>query len=483
MKKTTLLITWLFALAKALHATHPGIPGTWEITAQPQPLLAEITARPAPSLPVYGLYCWADEYLEHRAFIRDIGWRHVRLSGPVNDAVMRAYSEDGMSVMFTLAARRSFATPAEPRGEWRNRGSHTSDEAFIADYLADVEKVIARYGPSGSFWAENPELTQRPLQAIEIYNESNFWYLDQTREQWKYDMANPNEERRIAQEAGRQRLYGKLLSAAYARIKSLAPSLIVVGFGTGGSAYADVRFISAVHALLPANQSPPYDVLSTHPYVDEVPPETDYIRPWGRYSAAKSLAEIRESMRAQGTGEHPVWWTELNWTVPASAGGRYKPADSDAGHKAVPLNLQAAYVVRAYARALRLGVDRLHLMSIKDTDTVNSGFLNDDGTRRPSATAVQTMIRLMPKPRLVAAPRDGEDGIYVYQIKTNADAPASPVVTMAWSVLPQTKPTEIVWPHSGGTSLSMLGVNTPLPPPNAGYLALVLNPEPVYLTP
>ena len=59
-----------------------------------------------------------------------------------------------------------------------------------------------RYGPNGSFWAENPRLPQRPIRTWQIWNEQNF----------KYFVAQPNPAE-----------YGKLVKLSYAAIKGADP--------------------------------------------------------------------------------------------------------------------------------------------------------------------------------------------------------------------------------------------------------------------
>lgn len=51
----------------------------WRIDATASPPAQEIVQRENDALPVYGLYCWSDEYLKHRDFIKATSWRHIRL--------------------------------------------------------------------------------------------------------------------------------------------------------------------------------------------------------------------------------------------------------------------------------------------------------------------------------------------------------------------------------------------------------------------
>ena len=81
----------------------------------------------------------------------------------------------------------------------------------IGDYARFVEELVRRYGPSGSFWDERPDLPRRPLRYWQIWNEPNlphFWWTGK---------------------AGRwTRSYGRLLNASYDAIKRADPGAKVV---------------------------------------------------------------------------------------------------------------------------------------------------------------------------------------------------------------------------------------------------------------
>lgn len=449
------------------------VPGNWSFSTQPKPALSTLLGRPDPEVPVYGLYCWAGEYLDNRDFIKAMGWRHFRLSGPIYDQVVRAYSEDGARVMFTIAARDPFTS------EWKNRASFESDEAFIDYFLDAISRVLNRYGPDGTFWQQNTDLTHRPIEAIEVFNEPNFWYLNMTEAEKDAGLETKElKEERIG-------IYAKLLPAAYAHIKENWPSVTVVGFGAGGAASADVGFISSVHND-PSFTVPAYDVLSTHPYVRPVPPETNSIRAWGNYSMARNNQTIRSVMSASGASDKPVWWTELGWSVDYG----FYSEDPDT---VITKPLQAAYYIRSYARALRLGVERLTFMSVVDTDGVNFGLMERNGTWRPSAYAVQNMINLMPHPRLLATViESGDDRSCAYTFDPDVNDPADQPVTMAWSVLPENRRLEVLWDDSAPDALTvtsdalqvvdMMG-NTTTYTREDGPLAIKLGPYPVFIVP
>jgi len=430
------------------------IPGKFAVTAQPFPPLTVITAKAVPDRPVYGLYTWAGEFRLLREDIRNVGWKQIRVGGPWDDAAMRMAVEDGIEVLMTLGRKK--------------RSEYASDDAFIDDHIRLIDTFLTRYGPGGSFFADNPDLPVRPVTAVEIWNEPNFHYMIPDR--------TPREE----VEREREALYAKLLPEAHRSIKAKWPDVHVVGFSTGGSSAGDLRFITNVWNRNPEQIARSFDIFSTHPYVDPVPPETDSLRAWGSYSITKSLAAIR----ATAGSAVPVWYTEVGWPVSKADGGHF-PTKAD--EITVSPQLQAAYVCRMYALALRLGVERVHIMFATDSDNFNAGFFLRDKTWRPSARAVQTMIKIMPFPKLIGAINDGNDGWYAWTFTADAQSKeAAPPVTMAFNITGP-KYVELPWPAPAATVVDMLGTTRQIDavraPGGAWTLPVNIGPCPVYLKP
>ena len=431
------------------------IPGRFAITAQPLPPLASIIAKAVPDRPVYGLYTWAGEYRSVRDEIRKVGWKQIRVGGPWADADMRMAVEDDMEVLMTLGRKK--------------RSEYASDDAFIADHIRLIDTFLTRYGPGGSFFADNPGLPVRPVTAVEVWNEPNFQYMI------------PDREPRAEVEHEREALYEKLLPTVYQAIKTKWPDVRIVGFSTGGSSAGDLRFIANVWKQNPELISRSFDIFSTHPYVDPVPPEADAVRSWGSYSIAKSLSAI---LNTTGSAS-PVWYTEVGWPVSKADGG-YFP--TKAGEPMVNPQLQAAYVCRMYSLALRLGVERVHIMFATDTDDFNAGFFLRDKTWRPSAYAVQTMIKVMPFPKLIGAINDGNDGWYAWTFHADARFKTTDAlpVTMAFNVA-GAKHVELPWPAPAATVTDMLGATRQTAAVQSSdgkwMLPVDIGPCPVYLTP
>src|SRR4030042_4096209 len=129
-----------------------------------------------------------------------------------------------------------------------------------------------------------------------------------------------------------------------------------------------------------------------------------------------------------GNQNKPVWFTEVGWHRNyGTFDGSIKPAVSE--------RLQAAYVCRMYLTALRLGVERVHIMFLFDADSFNGGFFNSSNRSwYESAYTVQTMIDILPKPKIISAISDGTNGYYAYIINPDTDNPLSTEVIVAWNV-------------------------------------------------
>jgi hypothetical protein len=390
---------------------------------------------------IYGIYTW-DEYLKHRQDVKQVGWKSIRLGGRMNEKLVDALVEDDIQVMYTWSTEtKKDANPAD-------------DQAFIDNYLKGLADIVRSWAPKfkpHSF-------------CIECWNEPDFQYL-----------IKPDKRPQAQQEADREALYAKLLVAAHRSLQGTGIPL--VGMAAGGAAAADIRFIDQVHKDDPA-VARSYDILSTHPY--SMFPDAYEKAPWGPWTAATSFKAIQEIMAANGTADKPVWYTEVGWQISKEEGGRYKmdesPATAERRLSTTP-ELQAAYTCRLYAIAQRLGVERVTNMFLTDTDGYNGGFFSDDGSWRPSAHAVQTMIRLMPAPKLVEAIGEGKDGYFAYRFQPSAGATSS--VVMLWNVRGvQTVSVPVSGPHI--KFIDMLGNEQDIAPAN-GQVSVEVGPYPVYL--
>ena len=182
--KYTLLTALRLAPLAALYAagadgllSQPeAIPGEWQIATDSLPPIQDIIGRRADKFPVYGLYVWANEHVKFREEVRAVGWKSLRIGGPMTDPAMKAVAEEGLEVMKTLQI-------GNVAGEaHKTRPDFDSDEKFLAAAQASALSFLDRYGPGGTFFRNYPRVPNRPIRLLEIWNEPNFKYMIPDRE-------------------------------------------------------------------------------------------------------------------------------------------------------------------------------------------------------------------------------------------------------------------------------------------------------------
>jgi hypothetical protein len=164
-------------------------------------------------------------------------------------------------------------------------GNDASPPRSNDDYVAFLNALVARYGPSGTFWTEHPDVARRPLRTWQIWNEPQLPY------QW----ADKNW----------QSSYGSLLKAAHDALKKDDPRCTVVLAGATNFAWDALDSLYKKGAI-----KGEFDVAALHPYTGSA----------GRVVKAAQL--FRAVLEKHGDAKKPVWITELAW--PASK-GRVKP--------------------------------------------------------------------------------------------------------------------------------------------------------------
>jgi Glycosyl hydrolase catalytic core len=201
------------------------------------------------------------------------------------------------------------------------------------DYVAFLNALVARYGPSGSFWAEHTAIPKRPLRTWQVWNEPQLRY------QW----------------SGKdwQAGYGVLLHAAHDALKKADPGCTVVLAGATNFAWDALDSLYAKGHI-----KGEFDVAALHPYTGSA----------GRVVKASQL--FRAALKRHGDGRKPVWITELTW--PASK-GRVQPPS---GLKALPTTDKgmATRLTRAY-KLLR----RTHVVQRAYWYTWASAYRKADG--------------------------------------------------------------------------------------------------------
>jgi hypothetical protein len=166
-------------------------------------------------------------------------------------------------------------------------------------YARFLRALVFRYGPSGSFWQENPGLPKVPIRDWQVWNEPvgpDFW----------------DEERpfRPPPSPAYPGLYVKLLRASHDAIKAVDPGARVILAGIFGKGWSTLR--SLYNYDHRARRY--FDAVALHPFTAK--PE----------NVKLILTKVRKVMNRHGDRRKPMLVTELTW--PSAAGGPTRDWDS-----------------------------------------------------------------------------------------------------------------------------------------------------------
>jgi hypothetical protein len=224
-----------------------------------------------------------------------------------------------------------------------------------------LKAAVARYGPNGTFWSENPTVPAKPINDWQIWNEPNF----------KYFVAKPNPAE-----------YGKLVKLSSTAIKSVDPTAQVILGGLFAKP-AGARYLKGkkvMHATSPnyfgsyfleqmyktnAGIKSSFQGVALHPYV-------------ARYRQLPSeIEELRGVMTRAGDGAKGLWVTELGWSSEAPQGPSNVFAVGSAGQAR---ELKGAFTLLK-ADAAKFRIQRVYWFSVDDApETCN--FCNGSGLFR-----------------------------------------------------------------------------------------------------
>lgn len=187
-----------------------------------------------------------------------------------------------------------------------------------------LRALVARYGPGGAYWAENPTVPYRPIGTWQIWNEPNSitWWGPRPR---------PRE-------------YGTLLRRSERAIHSVDPSAGVMTAGivaepTNPHAIMGVRYLQRLFAAKGVRKA--VDAVGYHPYA----PSTRAVK--------RQLGAARKVLRRSGARSIPIWITEIGW---GSVGPRDHPLIKSP--KAQERTLRRTFDMVLRTRR-RLNIDRL----------------------------------------------------------------------------------------------------------------------------
>jgi hypothetical protein len=195
------------------------------------------------------------------------------------DAFMAAAARNGINVLPIL-----FDPPdhhsARPSGDLRRGTYPPRSMASMERFAAEVAR---RYGPSGTFWAQNPGLPRRAIRSYQIWNEPNLP---------AYWLPRPN-----------ARSYVSMLRAVRRGIRGVDPRAEIVTAGMPQSrirgAIGLERYLKQMYA---AGARTTFDTLAVNPYA-----------PKGRDVLVR-VRGVRKVMNARQHAKAGIWVTELGWS-------------------------------------------------------------------------------------------------------------------------------------------------------------------------
>jgi len=229
-------------------------------------------------------------------------------------------------------------------------------------WSAFARAAVARYGPDGEFWSENPSVLRRPIHNWQVWNEPNF----------KYFVVRPNPAE-----------YGRLVKRTAAAIHSADPhaQVILAGlFARPGEAsrpfhppqaYFAADFLRLMYQRTPGVRAA-FDGVALHPYT------ATYQR------LTPEIEEVRSVLRRAGDGGVGLWITEMGWSSE-------RPNRSDSF--AVGLHGQVAQLKGAFSLLRReqgrWRLKRVYWFSVDDVPGVcnfcgGTGLFRRNGNPKPA---------------------------------------------------------------------------------------------------
>lgn len=282
----------------------------------------------------------------------DISWattepRENEYDWSAYDAVVRTATEAGLIVLPILDDAPAWAAPAED--------CLPSDPAAYASFTA---ATVARYGPGGEFWRENPELPARPLLWYELWNEP--WDAGCNRDP-----------------AG----YARLVVAAVSAARAVSPAVrFLIGGDTSYQTLQGKRadWIAGMYAAEPDLGSY-FDAFSVHPYGGD---PAVYTPDGDTDNQPARLQQVHAELAAHGDGDKPLWVTEIGWSTCSGASGCVTEAEQARYLEEFLRDSVTAW--RAYVRAVFVYDLRDIAPSPADDPEAWFGLLRPDLSRKPA---------------------------------------------------------------------------------------------------
>ena len=184
-----------------------------------------------------------------------------------------------------------FGTPS-----WAGATDSTipSDPSAYAQFVA---AVVARYGPSGSFWNQYPSLRGSAIQTWEIWNEP---YYDSGGDY------NPGDYARLVKATASPATPPIPTSSSCSPPKCPAPAT-QTATGSGGLTPSIRPCRTSTGTSTPSRCTP----TATTPPADPIVPG----QPYSNYRRVRRIEDIHQQFINHGASEKPFWITESGWST------------------------------------------------------------------------------------------------------------------------------------------------------------------------
>jgi polysaccharide biosynthesis protein PslG len=248
-----------------------------------------------------------------------IDWRQVQ-PGPDGgyrwghaDRYMRGIAKHGLEPLPLLFATPGWLAPSFIKPPLSSARARSAWRGF-------VHAAVARFGPEGTFWTQNPDLTPDPVHYWQIWNEQNspdFWAPD----------PSPRE-------------YTKLLKITAKTLRATDPGARIVlgGMFEGNVSYGAILSWKYLDRLYELGAAPYFDVVGAHPYSPKISAYEFQVR------------RLAATIRRHGHRGTPIWIDEIGW---------------GSGRGGSPLNKGPEGQARMLRRAFRFAARNRHRLDVR----------------------------------------------------------------------------------------------------------------------
>lgn len=184
-------------------------------------------------------------------------------------------------------------------------------------YARFLTALVARYGPRGTLWAENPRAPRMAIRQWEVWNEPGIRFY------WS--------------EPDWQHGYVRLLRASYAALKRADPGSTVIAAGQANAAW--------IHAdeLYDAGGGPFFDALGVHPYTANAD------------RVMQILTFMRRSMSEHDDAEKPLIITEMGFSSGLGRAGKTFGWETDEAGQALLVKALLPAIAQQHKRQRIIG--------------------------------------------------------------------------------------------------------------------------------